>query len=76
MWVRLKNGMELIIAKAQRMSSDYLEYLRSWEHLRIVPETYPKEKFRKVFKYAPENQWAIGECIRNAHWSQEEIFKG
>lgn len=58
------------------MISDYLEYLRSWEHLRIVFGTYPKEKFSKIFKYAPENQWAVGECIRNAHRSQEEIFKG
>lgn len=68
--------MELIITEAQRMSSDYLEYLRSCEHLRVVSGAYPKEKFSKVFKYAPENQWAIGECSRNAHWSQEEIFKG
>lgn len=58
------------------MISDYLEYLRSWEHLRIVFGAYPKEKFSKIFKHAPENQWAIGECIRNAHRSQEEIFKG
>lgn len=58
------------------MISDYLEYLRSWEHLRIIFGAYLKEKFSKIFKYAPENQWAIGECIRNAHRSQEEIFKG
>lgn len=42
------------------MSSDYLEYLRSWEHLRILSEAYPNEKFSKVFKYTPENQWAMG----------------
>lgn len=52
--------MELIITEAQRMSSDYLEQLRSWEHLRVVSGAYPKEKFSKVFKYTPEKQWAMG----------------
>lgn len=72
----LQNGKEIIITKAQRMSSDYSEYLRSCEHLSIVSGVYPKEKFNKVFKYAPENQWAVEECIRSAHKSQDEIFKG
>lgn len=54
--------MEIIISEAQRMSSDYLEYLRSWEHLRIISAAYPKEKFSKVFKYTPENQWAVGKA--------------
>lgn len=52
--------MDLIITEAQRMSSDYLEYLRSWEHLRTASGAYPKEKFIKVFKYALETQWAKG----------------
>lgn len=46
--------MALIITEAERMSSDYLEYLR------VVSGAHPKEKFSKVFKYTPENQGAMG----------------